>query len=122
MLERVAEELLVFKAHIGDDAQFGSNDIGAIEPATKSCLDNSDIDVAPSEVVECHGGHQLKERRLDALNPALLVIGDPLHDETAAHHPAVDANALPEVHKVRRCEQPDLVAALLQAGGQQVCR
>ena len=50
----VAQELLVLKTDVGDDAQVGLNDVGAVEPATQPCLDDGNIDVAPCEVVKCH--------------------------------------------------------------------
>ena len=64
LLQRVAEELRVVKADIGDDAQQRRDDVGAVETAAHANFDDGDVDLLAGEVVEGHADGHLEERQM----------------------------------------------------------
>ena len=59
--KRVAEELLVVERDVGDDAEVGADDVGAIQTASQADLHDSHIDLLLSEILEREGGCELEE-------------------------------------------------------------
>ena len=102
--DRMAEEVAVVEADIGDDGEVGLQDIGAVEPAAEPRLDHGDVDVGIGEPLETETRGNFEERQ------ALLdEIGFPLREEGEyiflRDHLPVDADALPEITEMRRGEK-----------------
>ena len=106
-------------ADVGHDAQYGHYDVGGVEAAAQTCLDDRNFDVALGEVVECQRRRHLEERQIELLHLRLMLVDEVDHlllgDELV-----VDTDALAEVHQMRRCVKPHFVTSRLQHSGKSV--
>ncbi len=59
--EGIAQPLLMIEIDVGDDGEEGFDDVGGVEAAAESDLEDGEVDVAAGEVVEGHGGHGFEE-------------------------------------------------------------
>ena len=116
----VAEYLRVVHGDVGDYAQIGPHNVGAVEPAAQSHLHHSHVNALAGEIFQSHHGGELEERRTEVARGAPRVVS--LHEVgygLAVNHAPVHTDALEEVGEVGRCVQPRLVACRLQRGGYQ---
>ena len=115
----VAEELRVVETYVGDDAEVGRDDIGAVETATHAHLDDSHINLLSGEIVEGKPHGHLEEAELEALHIVFMEL-----NETGylflRYHGTIDADALTKIDEVRRGVEPHFVASLHEDGGQHV--
>ena len=58
----VAEEPYMVEADVSDDREVGRDDIGAVESSAKAHLDDGYIDLLLSDVEDCHGRGEFKDR------------------------------------------------------------
>ena len=110
---RMATAEQALKAYIGDDRQQRCNHVGAVEPATHTHFYNCYINFLASEIVKRHPHRHLKERQLQFCKHAAV----PFHKINhlfLRYHLSIYTYTLPEVHKVRRRVQANLVASLLK--------
>ena len=111
LLDRIAQERRVLHADVGHDAQYGHYDVGGVEAAAQTCLDDRNFDVALGEVVECQRRRHLEERQIELLHLRLMLVDEVDHlllgDELV-----VDTDALAEVHQMRRGVESRAVARL----------
>ena len=102
-----------------NQAEFGGDDVGAVEASAKTYLDNCHIDLLFGKIAECHHGCQFEEGGVFGLQERIFV-GHPSDHIVVADGLTVDAYAFVEVEQVRRREESDLVAGFLQDAGQRV--
>ncbi len=60
-LEGMAEEIFVIESDLGNDGNFGNQDVGGIEPAAEADLKDGDVRFLAGEKIEGHGGDAFKE-------------------------------------------------------------
>src|SRR5574344_1239094 len=101
---------------ICDYRQYRIDDIGAVEPSSKSCFDYCDVHFHVFKIFEGHCGGQFKERRTHRLEE-LSFFFYKVYDILLAHHSSVHPNALPEIHNMVRCLKSHLVANRLKQSG-----
>ena len=89
-------------AYVGDDAEVGGDDVGAVEPSAESYLYNSYIYVLLGKVGECHRCGEFKERGLQRLEEGSLLFYK-IHYELLACRRAVHSDSFAEVYQMGRC-------------------
>ena len=119
LLQRVAEELRVVEAYVGDDGEKRRDDVGAVQTAAHAHFDDGDVHLLAGEIVKGEADGHLEKGEMEVGEKPAVGL-DKVHDGLLRNHVAVDADALAEVDKVRRGVEADLVARLLQDGGEEV--
>ena len=110
---RAAQQFRVVHPDRGDDRERGLDHVGRVEPPAQAHLDHRPLDLARGEVVE-------GQRRADLEEGAVLALGQARDQREAPRQPplvgplAVHADALAEVHQVRRGEEPGADPGLAQ--------
>lgn len=61
------------ETNVGNDTQVGLNDVGAVQSSSKTNLYNGYIHLMFSEISECHGGGQFKERRVERFEESTVL-------------------------------------------------
>ena len=117
--QRVAQELYVVEADVGDDAQVGPDDVGAVQPSAQAHLDDGHIHPTVGKVAESHGGGQLEKRWVERLEEGTFFFYK-VHDIFLRDGLSVHADAFAEVHQMGRRVEAHAVTTLLQDGGQGV--
>ncbi len=117
--QRVAQELHVVEADVGDDAEVRTDDVGAVEPSAQAYLHHGHVHPLLGEIIERHGGRQLEERGVQRLEERAVALHEIDHRLLGDRLP-IHADALAEVHQVGRRVEPCAVACLLQDGRQRV--
>ena len=107
------------KADVGDDAQDGPQDVGAVQPPAEARLNDGHVDCLLCEIEERQGRGNLEERGLQGFEERLLLF-DECRDARLGYHCSVHADALAEVGDVGRGVKPHLEPCALQDGGQRV--
>ena len=97
----IAEEAHVVEADVSDDCEVGADDVGAVETATQSDLDDCYVDLLLGKVVKGHCSGELKEGGVQGLEECSMLLHE-VDDKLLAHHRSIHADALPEVHQVGR--------------------
>ena len=114
LLDRVAEELHVIHAHLGDDADRRGDDIRRVEPPAEADLDHRDIDLFLREAAKRERRAQFELGDLHAVLLAGLHRGPYTFHQRgqliARNRFAVDADALVVYLDIRRGIQPGLVS------------
>ena len=113
------QELHMVIIDIGDDAQFGGDEVGGVEATAHAHFDDGDVDFFLGEIVEGHAYSHLEEGELHGLE-LLLIRVDELHHVLFRDHLAVDADAFAKVAEMGRGVEAGLVASFLEHGGQHV--
>ena len=117
--QRIAQQVLVVVADVGDDAQQRRDDVGAVQPAAQPDFDDGDVHALAGKVVEGHGDAELEKGGLYILDDSAMAAHE-------IHHPppgdvlSVHLDALPEVQVVRADVQAGFQPCGLADGGQQV--
>ena len=106
LLEGVAQVLHVVPSDGRYAGRDGIHDVGAVQPATKSGLDERDVHVCPREGVQRHRSVHLEERRAELLDVAHPSVHE-LHDRLRLDRHAIHEDTLTKVHQVRRRVLPD---------------
>ncbi len=117
----VAQILHVVVSDVGDDAEVGGDDVGAVEPASKTHFNDCHVGCLLGKVEEGHFHGQLEERGLQGFKTALVLFHE-IHDELPAYHFPVYAYPFAEIDQVRGGIQARFIAGLLQDGSQEVRR
>ena len=117
--ERFAKNMGVVVADVGNDGQFGKNDIGAIERTAKPDLDNGKIDFLLCKIEERKSRCNLEKRGTDFFDGG-SVLFDKVDNPFFRNHLSIDANPLSEVLQMRRSVEPDTIAGTLQHRCQEV--
>ena len=107
-----SEKVGVVDADISDDAEFGRDDVSAVEATTKTNFDDSNVDILLSKIAERHCRSDFEERRLEFGNEWLCEF-DEFADGLFGNHFAIDADALAEIFEVRRGVEAHFVASRL---------
>ena len=115
--EAFAQELGVVLADVRDNAQNGSDDIGAVQTAAHPHLDEGHIHLLLLKILECHGCGQLEETGVERLEEGAFLFHE-FHYAFLGNHLAVHADALSEVHQMWTRVEPYAIACLLQDGCQ----
>ena len=115
----MAEELGMVEADVGDDRQYGCNDVCAVESASQSHLDDGHVDLLLLEVEERHGGGQFEKRGVEGLEEGAIV-GHEVDNAFLADHLPVNPYAFTEIYKVWRGVKSHLVTCGLENGCQGV--
>lgn len=115
--ERVAQNVGVVEADVGDDRQCRRNDVGAVAPSAKPYFHDGHVHLPFREVGERQRGRYLEKRRLHLVDER-LVLAHEIDYALFRYHVAVDADAFAEVAQVRRRVEPDPIARALQHRGQ----
>ena len=100
------------ETNVGNDTQVGMNDVGAVQSSSKSDFYNCYIYLLFSEIGECHGGGQFKERRVKRFEECAVLFYK-VDDKFLAHRSAVYADTLTEIHQMRRSVKSGLIACSL---------
>ena len=95
----VAQELGMVEADIGDDGNQRGDDVRAVQPSAQAYLDDSDVDVHVTEVLEGHGCRHLKERGMERFQESALALNK-INDIRLADWTAIDADALTKINQV----------------------
>src|SRR5258708_21682377 len=91
-------------------------EIGGVETAAKTGLDNRDVRVRASDIVECHGRGRLEKRRAKSLDHGNVIANESCHVVFADRLPVAD-DAFAKVHQVRRGIRRDAKTVVRQEGG-----
>ena len=102
---------------VGDDAQLRRDEVGRVQPAAHAHLNDGNINLFVSEIIEGHAHSHLEEGEFHCLKLILVSVNE-LHNIFFWNHLSVDADALAEVAQVRRGVKACLVARFLKNGGQ----
>ena len=86
----------MFQTDICDYAQIGLDNIGAVQSAAQSHLNDCHIHLLFGKILECHSGGQLKERGVQWFEE-ILFLSHEVHHVVFRNLLSVDANALAEV-------------------------
>ena len=111
----------MLQADVGDDAQDGRDDVGRVEPAAQTRLDDSDVHRFGREKVESHRRRNFEKRRPMFREERMPPVQERLnlfprdHPETISFH---NLHPLAEIHQMRRGIEPDLQPAGRQSGRQ----
>ena len=114
--QRVAQELLMVEGDIGYDRQQGMYDVCAVQTATQPYFYDGNIYMGISKILKRHGSSKFEEGGMKGSEKISLFFYKP-HHIVFRDSFAVDTDTLAEIYKMRRSEQPDLIARLLQNGG-----
>ena len=95
--ERVAQELYMVKADVGDDAKVGRDDVRAVQPSAQPHFDDRHLHLLLLEIPEGHGGGQFEERGMERLEKRPMPLYE-LRDVGLRDGLPVDADALAEIH------------------------
>ena len=117
--ECVAKELGVVETYVGDDAEVGGDDVGAVEPSSHAYLHHCHIDLFGCKIVECQPNGHFEEAELQGLHKVAMLL-DEVGDTLLGYHLPIDADALAEVHQMGRRVEPHLVARLHEDGSEHV--
>ena len=82
------------KTNVGNDAQVGLNDVGAVQSSSKTDLYNGYIHLLFSEIGECHGSGKFKERRVKRFEECAVLFYK-VDDKFLAYRSAVYADTVP---------------------------
>lgn len=107
-----SEKVGVVDADISDDAEFGRDDVGAVEATTKTDFDDSNVDLLLSKIAERHCRSDFEERWLEFGNERLCEF-DKFAYSFFGNHFAIDAYAFAEIFEVRRGVEAHFVASRL---------
>lgn len=97
--EGVAEELGVVEPDVGNDAEVGGDDVGAVKPPAHAYLHHCHVDLFGGEIVECQPDGHFKETELQCLHVVAMPL-DKVGDTLLGYHLPVDADALAEVDQM----------------------
>ena len=103
-------------ADISDDAEFGRDDVGAVEATTETNFDDSNVDLLLSKIAERHCRSDFEERWLEFGNEWLCEF-DEFADGLFGNHFAIDADAIAEIFEMRRGVEAHFVASRLEYSG-----
>ena len=117
--ERIAEKLGVVEADVGYHAEFGSDDIGAVESAAESHLYHGEVNTLVAEIAESHGSGQFEERRSHLFKPLPTLLHE-IHHIAFGYAFPVDANAFAKIDEVWRSVQADLISVVLKQCSERV--
>ena len=117
LVQCIAQELHVVHADVGDDAELGDDDVGAVQATAQSDFDDGDVDLLFGKVVEGHRCRQFKEGRMERFEERTFLL-DKTNDFFLRYRFPVDADAFPEVNQVGGGVKSGLVAGALQDGCQ----
>ena len=85
---------------VGDDAQIGRNQVGAIQPTSQSYLNNRHIHMAVCKIAECHGCGQLEERGMKRFEERTLTLHE-INHILLTHRLTIHPDALTEIYQMR---------------------
>ena len=119
LLQGVAKKLRVVKSDVGNDGEFGQDDIGGVKSTAHTHFNNGNVDFFLGKVIECHSHSHFKERELK-VGKQLPVTLHKIHHLLLRNHLAIDTDALAEVDKMRRRVKSHLVSCLLQDGSEEM--
>ena len=118
--DAVAEHVAMIEPDRRDRRHLRLHHVGGVKPSAEAHLDHGQIDLAPRELQDSHGGHELEEtRKIVRICPALpfrhrlqlVHVGDDLR---FAQQLPVDLDAFPEFHQMRRSVEPGAPAGRVQ--------
>ena len=117
LFQRVAQELYVVKADVGDDAHQRLDDVGAVESAAQPHFDDGYIHPLLLEELEGESRCQFEERRVERLEEAAFLLHE-IHYALLGHHLSVDTYAFSEIRQMRTRVESHLHSLALQYGCQ----
>ena len=97
--QRVAQELCVVETDVGNDRGDGGDDIGTVQPSSKSDFNHGNVYLLVAEILESHGRSNLEERGMKGFKECTFLFNE-LYHVVFADRPAVDADALGEVDEM----------------------
>ena len=116
---RVAQKLRVVEADVGNDAQFGTDDVRAVQPSAHAHFDDGHVNHVPGKPIEGHGRGQFEKGGVERLEKAALARHEIGH-VFLRYRLSVYPYAFAEVDQMRRCVQSDTQSRGLEDGGQRV--
>ena len=114
------------EADARDDAHFGSDDVGAVQAASQTDLDDGQVDILVRKPAESHPRGDLEERKVQLVESPIPACDEVPHFFFADHPRRTvgagvnDAHALPEIQDMGRGIEPDLETGGGQRGSQHV--
>mmetsp|Transcript_12142 Transcript_12142/g.35153 ORF Transcript_12142/g.35153 Transcript_12142/m.35153 type:complete len:270 (-) Transcript_12142:104-913(-) len=118
LLESVAQDGHVVPPYGADDTQLRQQDVGGVQPAAQTRLDDGPLHLLGREMREGHLGADLEERHIER---GLLGLAEDVlcqsHHLSLRDHLPVDSDPLSEGAHVGRGEEADTVAGQLQGTG-----
>ena len=118
--QRMAQKLGVVQTDVGDDRQYGADDVGTVEPAAQPYLYDGNIDRLVGKVFEGQGCCDFEEGGMQRFKEASLGLNE-VYYIFLGNHLSVDADALAKVYQMGRGVKAHLEPFVLQHGGQRVC-
>ena len=94
--ERISEQLGMILTDAGDDGGNGGDDVGAVKSSTQPNLDDGEVYLCLTEVVESHKRRDLEEGGRTLFNEWLSLLYEATN-EVFAHHLSIHSDALTEV-------------------------
>ena len=95
------------KSYVGDYGKDRLDYVGAVQSAAQSGLNHGHVDLLVGKPAESHGGSHLKERRMQRLQKALVVLNEPDYI-VGADRLSVYPDALAEIGQMGRCVKAGL--------------
>jgi hypothetical protein len=96
------------EADVGDDTQIRTDDVGAVQTASQTYFNDSNVHLFFCKVVESHSGSQFEERWMEWLEETPVLV-DKFDDMLLAYGNTVYADAFTEIHQVWRGVETYLV-------------
>lgn len=103
----VAEKLGVVHADVGDDGEYGRDDVGTVESTAESHLDDSDVYLLIGKILECEGSGEFKEGTVEGFEESTFLF-DEVDDIVLWDRYPIDADTLSEVNEVGEVYSPTL--------------
>ena len=90
----------MIKAYICNYGEFWGDDVGAIQPPTKSHFNDGNIYLLVGKVLKRQCGGQFKERRVEGFEEILFFFYK-FNNSLLVYAHAIDANALSKINQMR---------------------
>ena len=98
--QRIAQELLVVEADVGDDCKVGRDNIGAIKATTEAYFYDSYVHLLLGKVLKSEGCSKFEERRAEWLEEVTLLFHK-INDALLGNHLAVHTYAFAKIYQMR---------------------
>ena len=103
------------KADVGDDAEVGTEEVGAIQSTSQAYFDNRYVYLLFGEMIECQGSSQFEEGWMKRLEESSMLFYE-ADNVLLRNDFSIDPDALTEIHEVGGGVQAYFVTCRLEDG------